>query len=130
MPPDPAPLIAIVDDDESLRAALLGLLRSLGFRGRSYGSSEEFLADGAAAPCDCLLTDYHLPGLSGLELLRRLQSEGSPMPVIVMSGRNETGLRERVFAAGGLCLLTKPFTESQLLHCLGRALPGRGVDLD
>lgn len=124
MPPDPAPLIAIVDDDDSLREALLGLLRSLGFRGRGYGSSEDFLAEARSPACDCLLTDHHLPGLSGLDLLQRLRAAGQSTPVILMTARSEAGLRERALADGALCLLIKPFAEAQLLHCLHRALPG------
>lgn len=130
MPPSAAPRIAIVDDDESLRLALLGLLRSLGYRGHGYGSAEDFLADPVGADCDCVLTDYHMPGASGLELLRRLRAAGSRTPVILMSAQTEAGLRERALAGGALCMLAKPFEAEQLIHCLGRALPDHAVGLD
>lgn len=117
-------MIAVVDDDDSLRLALVGLLRSLGYRSRGYVSSELFVESGSPSNCDCLLTDYHLPGISGLELLRTLRTEGNTTPVIVMSGRNEAGLRERAVAGGASCLLAKPFMEAELLHCLQSALLG------
>lgn len=126
MPAAIALRIAVVDDDPSLRQALLGLLRSLGFRGRGYGNAEEFLASGIES--DCLLTDYHMPGASGLDLLRRLRDSGDEMPAILMSGHDETGLRERAIANGARCLLAKPFTEEQLMDCLREALPGLALD--
>lgn len=129
MPLSAAPRIAIVDDDDSLRLALIGLLRSLGFQGQGYGSAEDFLADDGAG-CDCLLTDYRMPGASGLDLLRRLRESGSDMPVILMSAQTEAGLRERALADGALCMLAKPFEAEQLIHCLGRALPDHAVGLD
>ncbi|MDP3859775.1 MAG: response regulator [Stagnimonas sp.] len=115
-----APLIAVIDDDESLRLALAGLLRSLGYKGRGYGSAEDYLA--AATGSDCILTDFHMPGLSGLELMQQLRRDGCRTPVILMTARTEAGIRERALAEGAICVLAKPFEAEQLIRCLERAL--------
>lgn len=120
MSPAAAPLIAIIDDDASLRLALAGLLRSLGYQGRGYGSAEDYLAAGSGG--DCILTDFHMPGLSGLELMQQLRRQGCPTPVILMTARTEPGIRERALAEGAVCVLAKPFEAQQLIHCLERAL--------
>jgi FixJ family two-component response regulator len=122
------PRIAVVDDDVAFRQALLGLLRSLGLEGKGYGNAEEFLTGGAA--CDCLITDYHMPGLSGLDLLRQLRAGGWRTPVVLISAHTEPGLLDRFAASGACCVLAKPFSEAQLLHCLRTALPARLAELD
>ncbi|WP_439638626.1 response regulator transcription factor [Nevskia sp.] len=128
MPPSVVPCIAIVDDDDSLRLSLQGLIRSLGFREQGYTSAEEFLADANA--CDCLLTDYRMPGASGLDLVRRLRDAGRDTPVILMTAQTEAGLRERALACGALCMLAKPFEARQLIRCLNQALPDHAVAPD
>lgn len=118
------PRIAIIDDDQSLHLALVSLVRSLGYEGRGYASADEFSAAYGERDSTCIVTDYHMPGTSGLELLRRLRAAGSSTPVIMMTARTEAGLRERALAGGALCLLAKPFEEAHFIRCLQRALPG------
>lgn len=116
------PLISIVDDDESLRLALVALVRSLGYRGESFSSAEEFLASGTAPRCACIVTDIQMPGLSGIDLMLRLRQHGCTVPVIMVTARIETALHDRALASGALCLLKKPFDTQELIRCLERAL--------
>jgi len=119
------PLISIIDDDDSLRTALVGLVRSLGYRALGFANAESFLADDLAGGSDCIVTDIQMPGLSGIELKEQLAREGRAAPVIMITARTEAGLRERAFASGALCVLKKPFAAEALIDCLGRALAGR-----
>lgn len=115
-------LIAIVDDDDSLRAALVGLVRSLGHRASGYANAEDFLSAGVASQSAAIVADIQMPGLSGIELKERLIAQGCAAPVIMITARAEAGLRERAFASGALCVLKKPFAAEALIECLERAL--------
>ena len=116
------PRIAIIDDDESLRLALVGFVRSLGYRATGFASADEFLAAGAAGTSDCIVTDIQMPGLSGIDLKHHLTRAGCRVPVIMVTARTEPALHERALASGALCLLRKPFTDDALIGCLERAL--------
>lgn len=116
-------LIAIVEDDDSLRAAMVGLVRSLGYRASNYPSAEDFLAAGAAKDADCVISDIQMPGMSGIDLKHRLAADGCSVPVILVTARTEQALHDRAKASGAICLLRKPFTAEMLIECLGRALP-------
>ena len=119
----PAPsLIAIIEDDDSLRPALIGLARSLGYEGEGYASAEAFLDAGAQHRAACLVTDLQLPGLGGLELIAKLAALGQPLPTIVITARGEAALEERAQACGALCLLRKPFGADVLNAAVERAL--------
>jgi FixJ family two-component response regulator len=115
-------VISIVDDDASLRAALTGLVRALGHEARSFESAEAFLAADPASAC--VVTDIHMPGLSGLDLMARLAAKGDPTPVIVITARGEAGLEDKAVAGGAFCVLKKPFAPDALIACLERALAG------
>jgi FixJ family two-component response regulator len=115
------PLISIVEDDESLRQALVGLVRSLGYRVAAYANAEDFLAAGAGAS-DCVITDIQMPGMSGIELKLRLLADGVTTPVIMVPARAEPALHEKAMASGAYCLLRKPFTAEALIECLDQAL--------
>lgn len=116
------PLISIIDDDDSLRAALVGLVRSLGYRASGFASAEDFLATGAAKDCACIVTDIQMPGLSGIELKQRLAQGGSAAPVIMITARTEAGLREKAVASGAICVLQKPFAAEALIDCIEKAI--------
>jgi FixJ family two-component response regulator len=116
----PASVITIIDDDESMRLALAGLARSFGYETRTYGSAEEFLA-AKAEPCCCIITDVRMPGLSGIELKRRLDGSGCAAPVILVTGRTEPYILEQARVCGAVGLLMKPFDAETLLACLRRA---------
>lgn len=115
-------LISIIDDDESLRTALVGLVRSLGYRASGFANAEDFLAAAEAERSAAIVTDIQMPGLSGIELKERLTEQGCVAPVIMITARSEAGLKERAFASGALCVLKKPFAAEALIDCLERAL--------
>lgn len=115
-------LISIIDDDDSLRAALVGLVRSLGYRANGFANAEDFLATDSSDLSAAIVTDIQMPGLSGIELKQRLVADGCSAPVIMITARGEEGLKERAFASGALCVLKKPFAAEALIECLERAL--------
>jgi len=113
--------VYIVDDDEAVRDSLRLLLESNDIEIRDYRSADDFLqAD--AADMACLLLDLHMPGTSGLELLRLLRARGMMLPVIVVSGRRDGALDADVRAAGATAILSKPFDDKVLLELLQKAL--------
>jgi FixJ family two-component response regulator len=116
------PLIAVIDDDDPFRAALVEALFSLGYEAQGFASAEEFVkADGQVA-CDCVITDIHMSGMSGFDLKRLLTTLGSGVPVIMITARSEPELEARTATSGAVCLLRKPFETAALLECLKRAL--------
>lgn len=115
------PLIAIIDDDESLRLALVGLLRASGYSTRGYGSAEAFLRD-APATVACLVTDIQMPGMSGIDLKRHLTKQGLATPTVMITARTEAELETGAFASGAVCVLKKPFEADALVGCIERAL--------
>ena len=119
MPPEK--FISIVEDDESLRRALVGLLRSMGYKARGFGSAEAFLAVRDSL-CACVISDVQLPGLNGFEMARQMRELGYRVPLIMITARTEEGLAAQAEAIGAVCLLNKPFDTSELLDCVERAL--------
>lgn len=115
-------LISIIDDDDSLRDALIGLVRSLGHRANGFRSADDFLAVNGQVGSDCIVTDIHMPGTSGIELIQRLAQEGCPASVILITARGEHGLQERAAASGAHCVLLKPFPAEELISCLEAVL--------
>jgi FixJ family two-component response regulator len=113
--------VYIVDDDEAVRDSIRMLLESSGFVARDFASADPFL-DTDTDDMGCLLLDLHMPGISGLELLRLLRSRGMRRPVIVVSGRRDTVQDAEVWAAGASALLSKPFDDQQLLDLVSQAL--------
>jgi FixJ family two-component response regulator len=118
-------LISIVDDDASARAATERLVRSLGWRTRAFSSSEEFLQSPLMAQTSCLVSDVQMPRVDGLELQRRLASQGLAIPIIFMTGFPQASVRQQALAAGAVCYLTKPFDASTLSDCINAALERR-----
>jgi FixJ family two-component response regulator len=116
------PLISIVDDDGSVRLALAGLARSLGFRTEMFASAEDFLASGSFNVARCVITDIQMPGLSGTELKYELDTRGCRVPVIMITGHVEKSLYEQARRSGVLCLLTKPFVAAALVEWVEKAL--------
>jgi FixJ family two-component response regulator len=114
--------ISVVDDDESFRLAIIGSLRSLGYAAHGFSSGEGFFAAYGTQSTDCVITDLHMPDMSGLDLVKQLQARGSRVPVIMITGRPEPGLEAKATAAGAICLLRKPFETDALIHCLEKAL--------
>jgi FixJ family two-component response regulator len=115
-------LIAVIDDDEPFRTALLESLCSLGYDVRGFASAEEFIAQDGEGGCDCVITDIHMPGMSGLDLKRLLVARDCQVPVIMITARAEPGLDAKAAAIGAVCLLRKPFEADALIGSLERAL--------
>lgn len=115
-------LIAVIDDDVSFRMALVASLSSLGYGARGFASAEEFIAGNGTEPYDCVITDIHMPGMSGFDLMRRLLAHHSSVPVIMITAHAEPELEARAAAVGAVCLLQKPFEADDLTQCLKRAL--------
>lgn len=114
------PQIAIIEDDDSLREAVAGLVESMGHEAAAFASAEAFLEAGITP--SCIVTDITLPGISGIELKQALDAAGSTVPVIMITARPEETVLERARASGALCVLRKPFTPAALVDCLERAL--------
>ncbi|WP_068032247.1 response regulator transcription factor [Rhodoplanes sp. Z2-YC6860] len=118
-------LIAVVDDDESFRTALVDALSSLGYGARGFSSAEQFVSDGGEEPYDCVITDIQMPGLSGFDLKKSLVERNSKVPVIMITAHAGPGLEATAKAGGAVCLLRKPFDTSALTACLEKAIQAR-----
>lgn len=114
--------IAVIDDDKLFRGVLVESLCSLGYGARGFASAESFVAGDGVRSYDCVITDVHMPGMSGLDLKELLTSRGSKVPVIMITARSEAGLEVRATAVGAVCLLRKPFESNALIGCLKKAL--------
>jgi FixJ family two-component response regulator len=117
-----APLISIVDDDESMRESTKGLVRSLGYQAATFASAEEFLQSDSVDSTSCLIADVKMPGLGGLDLQSDLIDRGVRLPTIFITAFPEEGTRDRALKAGAVGFLDKPFSEESLLRCLDTAL--------
>ena len=121
-----APTIAIVDDDEGVRTSLASLVRSLGYKVRTYGSGQEFLHDRLDEEPACMIADIQMPLMAGDELQRNLVSAGRRFPIIFMTAFPTDAVRERVMANGAHCFLNKPSDGDTIIRCIEDALHGRG----
>jgi FixJ family two-component response regulator len=124
------PLIAIVDDDESVCRALKRLARALGMDAETFTTGREFLDLLEAMPSfqpDCAILDVQMPGMNGLEVQERLGQIGSPVPVIFITAHDEVGARERALTAGAVAFLRKPFDDELLVKTLHAALKDNAV---
>lgn len=116
------PAVAIIDDDESVRAAISSLLRSVGLDVKLFGSAEDFLASDCPHDSACVISDVQMSGMSGIELLELMRSRQCAMPFIVITAFPQDHLRKRAHQAGACCFLTKPFDSAALLRCVENAL--------
>jgi FixJ family two-component response regulator len=127
---DTPAVIHIVDDDDSMRAALARLLSAAGYETRTYASAGDFLVDAGDAPTGCLVLDLHLPGPDGLALQEALRRRGVTLPTVFLSGRGDIASSVRALKGGASDFLTKPVQAAQLLDALRAALevdgPQRG----
>jgi FixJ family two-component response regulator len=115
-------IISIVDDDASVRVATDRLVRSLGWRARTFASGEEFLQSAQLQNTRCLVTDVQMPRVDGLELQQRLNAQGHRIPIIFMTAFPDDAVRTRAMAAGAICFLTKPPDAPTLSECIEAAL--------
>ena len=115
-------MIAIVDDDQSVREALTSLVRSLGYIAMAFEGAEDLLKSKRRRSVSCLIADVQMPGMTGLELHNRLVASGEPIPTILITAFPDERARERALQAGVICYLTKPFSEDELLACIRSTL--------
>ena len=111
-------LIAVVDDEESVRRALGRLLRSAGHDVRSYATGTEFIASLPGGRPDCLVVDVHMPGLTGFDVLAQIQTDGVRLPTIVITGIDDPDAETRAARLGAVKFLRKPFPEDELLDAV------------
>jgi FixJ family two-component response regulator len=114
--------VAVVDDDESVRGAVHGALKSVGFRALAFASAEEFLNSDLRTETACLISDIQMPGMSGLELQATLAKEEPRIPIIFITAFGDKRVRAQALKAGALEFLDKPFDDDLLLEIVRRAL--------
>jgi FixJ family two-component response regulator len=122
--PQAAPLIAIVDDDESMREALRGLIKSVGYRAEAFASAEAFLSSRRVSGTSCLIADVMMPGMKGPELHRHLVAAGKTIPTVLITAHADDSVRERALEDGIIGYLSKPFSDEDLLACIRSSLAG------
>ncbi len=115
-------VVSIIDDDASVRVAMEGLVRSLGFAACAFESAEDFLRSPRADDTSCLITDIQMPGMNGLELQDRLLAQGRRLPIIFITAYPEQSIRRRAEAAGAFAFLEKPFDGGTIASLLQLAV--------
>ena len=115
-------MVAIVDDDDLMRTALQGLLKSAGLLAQSFASAEEFPRSGHQHDTACLISDIRMPGMSGLELQAHLNADHCRIPTIFITAHGDAKMRMQAMRAGAVEFLAKPFDDEALLESVRAAL--------
>jgi len=118
-------LVAVIDDDQSVRESLPDLLAELGFTARTFSSAEEFLASPDFSGTECVILDVAMPGMSGPDLRRELKSRRPQLPVIFITARTDEKLRLQLLEQHAVACLFTPFSDTDLLAALRAAVPDR-----
>jgi len=116
------PLVAVVDDDESVRESLPDLLGEFGFRGRAFSSAKEFLSSDTVSQTKCLVLDIAMPGMTGFELQEELKVRDHKIPIVFITAQKEEAVRKRALEGGAVGFLLKPFSDTALLKAFNTAL--------
>jgi len=120
------PLVSVVDDDESVRESLRGLIRSVGLAVQVFGSAEEFLNSDHLGKTDCLILDVRMPGMNGFQLQRQLAASEHDIPIIFITAHGfDECARSRALRDGAVAYLTKPFSEEALLEAINAAVSAK-----
>jgi FixJ family two-component response regulator len=117
-------LVAVVDDDESVRESLPDLIRDFGFAARGFASAEAFLASDCISDTRCLILDVAMPGMSGPDLYRELTRRGQAIPTVFITAHGGEETQRRLLAQGAVACLIKPFSDTALLAAIESALGG------
>ena len=120
------PMIAIVDDDQSIRDGIVDLVRSMGFDAEAFKRAEDFLHSSRLEATSCLITDVRMPGMGGVDLQSYLIARGIKVPIIFITAFPEESSQTRAMKAGAAGFLTKPFDGQTLINCLYQALKRPG----
>ncbi|WP_439426917.1 response regulator transcription factor [Stenotrophomonas sp. T8] len=123
--PDPAPIVYVVDDDPSVRAALEDLLASMGLQVRAFASTQAFLEHALEDAPACLVLDVRMPGQSGLEFHRTMGNHGLQLPVVFITGHGDIAMGVNAIKGGAIEFLTKPFRDQELLDAIHK-----GIEID
>jgi FixJ family two-component response regulator len=118
-------LVAVVDDDESVRESLPDLLRELGFSSTAFGSAEAFLASDCVGTTKCLILDMVMPGMSGPDLQQELKRRGAGIPIVFITANGDAAARRRLLKHGAVECLFKPFSDTELRDAVNAALQRR-----
>jgi len=116
------PTVFVVDDDDLVRAAIQGMLKSVGLRSETFGTTEEFLRCQRPDGPSCLVLDVRLPGVSGLDFQRELVDAGFRIPIIFITGHGDIPMSVKAMKSGAIEFLTKPFRDQDLLDAIHQAL--------
>ena len=119
---DKTKLVAIVDDDDSMRNALQGLLKAVGLPAQAFASGEEFLKCSQRDEIACLIADIRMPGMSGLELQAQLNADHCRIPIIFITAHGDEKMRMQALRAGAVEFMAKPFNDEALLESVRAAL--------
>src|SRR3979490_2081938 len=122
MTPAAAPMVFVIDDDGLVRAAIQGMLRSVGLRSETFGTAQEFLRSKRQEGPSCLVLDVRLPGVNGLDFQRQLADAGVQIPIIFVTGHGDIPMTVRAMKSGAVEFLTKPFRDQDLLDAIHQAL--------
>jgi FixJ family two-component response regulator len=122
MKPAAAPTVFVIDDDPLVRAAIQGLLKSVGLRSETFASPQEFLRSKRPDGPSCLVLDVRLPGVNGLDFQRELADEGIRIPIIFITGHGDIPMTVKAMKSGAVEFLTKPFRDQDLLDAVHQAL--------
>ena len=114
--------VFVIDDDADVRAAIQGLLKSVGLRSESFGNPQDFLRSKRLGGPSCLVLDVRLPGANGLEFQRELAAEGICIPIIFITGHGDIPMTVKAMKSGAIEFLTKPFRDQDLLDAINQAL--------
>ena len=121
-----SPLVAIVDDDVSMREALEDLIGSLGYRALMFGSAHDYLASPERSQVACMILDVQMPGMTGLDLQTHLVEHKTAPPIIFVTSFGDDTVRRRAMRSGAVCVLEKPVQEDEIIGCIDKVLR-RGV---
>jgi FixJ family two-component response regulator len=116
------PLVFVIDDDDLVRAAIQGMLKSVGLRSETFGTPQEFLRSKRPHGPSCLILDVRLPGISGLDFQRELANAGIRIPIIFITGHGDIPMTVKAMKSGAVEFLTKPFRDQDLLDAINQAL--------
>ena len=117
-----SPTVFVIDDDDLVRAAIQGMLKSVGLRSETFGAAQEFLRSQRPDGPSCLVLDVSLPGVSGLDFQRQLADAGVLIPIIFITGHGDIPMTVKAMKSGAVEFLTKPFRDEDLLNAIHQAL--------
>lgn len=116
------PIVSIVDDDESVRDALLFLMDSVGLQAKTFNSAKDFLAEYETLKSGCIVSDIRMPGMSGLDLQQELNKRGCTLPIVFITGHGDIPMAVEAIKHGAIDFHTKPFRDQDLLDSINKAI--------